>query len=280
MYLMYSMTICGLPSATIDIGVYTGQSSFEVRDLYSIGAVTASTTTPHVTIGSCEMSAADEDHFSVKGATKSGWVTWDLSYSRADGIPPYFPSHGPHESAYLCYMISADVTGTVTLFGKTYAISGNGYHDHNWGAPPFDADYWYWAEAYDANAGAAIHLEKTLFNSSLSRIAVLFDGTQILFDNPLILFSGLKYGIKFAPLISFIVVPVISVYPQVWTVSAANADGYEISLEISVEKVLSLYMGSTPYAIEEGVSHFSGSLTHGGEILMTFDTYGFTEYTH
>lgn len=48
---------------------------------------------------------------------------------------------------WVCAVPSGELTGTVTVRGETYEVSGSGYHDHNWGNVPMGAlaRDWHWA---------------------------------------------------------------------------------------------------------------------------------------
>ncbi len=49
--------------------------------------------------------------------------------------------------AWLVAVPEGNVSGKITFNGKTYNVSGSGYHDHNWGNYPMDKliHHWYWS---------------------------------------------------------------------------------------------------------------------------------------
>lgn len=72
-------------------------------------------------------------------------------------VPPWRPESGflyfgadeEHYIAWLPVVARGAVEATLTVDGRTAALSGLGYHDHNWGniAPRKVLDHWYWGRA-------------------------------------------------------------------------------------------------------------------------------------
>jgi len=69
-------------------------------------------------------------------------------------VPTFRPGTGYWDAnglyfAWLCTVPSATISGEMTLRGKSTAVTGNGYHDHNWGNSPMNTvlEDWYWSRA-------------------------------------------------------------------------------------------------------------------------------------
>ena len=95
----------------------------------------------------------DLDTYTIKvAANNPQHLGVDLVLKR--GVPSFRAATGQLSSglsyfAWLNAVPSGTVTGTITVDGKANAVSGEGYHDHNWGnVPPSDllADWW-WGRA-------------------------------------------------------------------------------------------------------------------------------------
>ena len=77
----------------------------------------------------------------------------DLEFVRT--APSYRPatgrwSDGENHFSWFCAMPGADVNGTLTFQGEIVKVSGNGYHDHNWGDISIEhfIDHWLWGRAH------------------------------------------------------------------------------------------------------------------------------------
>lgn len=60
----------------------------------------------------------------------------------------YFEMGSPENFyTWLCVVPKGEVSGTMTINGKTYAVHGSGYHDHQWGSTNFlkEWNHWLWA---------------------------------------------------------------------------------------------------------------------------------------
>ena len=72
-------------------------------------------------------------------------------------VPPWRPGAGKsyfgdldHYFAWLPAIPYGTVTGTLTYDGQAHAVTGTGYHDHNWGnvSLPSVLDHWTWGRAH------------------------------------------------------------------------------------------------------------------------------------
>jgi hypothetical protein len=72
-------------------------------------------------------------------------------------VPPWRPGAGKsyfgdtdHYFAWLPSIPYGTVTGTLTYDGQQHAVTGTGYHDHNWGNVGLNEvmDHWYWGRAH------------------------------------------------------------------------------------------------------------------------------------
>ncbi len=80
-------------------------------------------------------------------------------------------------------MPRAEVTGTVTIGGKTRTVHGIGYHDHNWGEVDLQESmaYWYWGRVTTANLSviyAELHLQPQ-FGSEPIGFVLVGDATHM-----------------------------------------------------------------------------------------------------
>lgn len=58
----------------------------------------------------------------------------------------YFGENQENSFSWFVALPSAHTTATLQYKGETYELSGNGYHDHNWGDIPMQSilNHWYW----------------------------------------------------------------------------------------------------------------------------------------
>lgn len=81
-----------------------------------------------------------------------------------------------------------EVTGTVTADGRTWQVSGQGYHDHQWmNITPFAAwHHWLWGRFYTENYTAVIYDFITTEKFGFTRIpifGILDRSGKVIFDN-------------------------------------------------------------------------------------------------
>ncbi len=104
----------------------------------------------------CDVRVAD-NHFTGNLHTYSIQATLDdvrVDVTLTGLTDPWRPKtgytvFGDDESAYFAWLPSVpygNVTGTYTVDGATTIVTGNGYHDHNWGNVPMSSIFnnWYW----------------------------------------------------------------------------------------------------------------------------------------
>lgn len=103
-----------------------------------------------------------------------------------------FDYYGRDEQDYFAWFVaqpSAEVTGSLTRAGKTEALHGNGYHDHNWGNISMDKimNHWYWCRAsvgpYSVICSDIIS-EKKYGNNRIVHFMLAKDGQIISGHNP------------------------------------------------------------------------------------------------
>lgn len=84
-----------------------------------------------------------------------GDLAADLTFEGV--VPPWRPGAGKvyfgdfgHYFAWLPAIPFGQVTGTLRYAGRTHAVRGAGYHDHNWGNVDLNQvwDHWYWGRAH------------------------------------------------------------------------------------------------------------------------------------
>lgn len=271
LFFIYSTGLDPLIGASgVMVGVYNETTSYEIRDIYKKSEFTASYEKPNVSIGKkCHINALDENTFVINGSTKDGKVIWNLTYNRLS--KPYNPGG---DFGWLCYLPSAKVTGTVTFNETTYRIRGDGYHDHDWSSwsPSISSPYqWRWAEAYDAANNISIVFDMVGNFIFRGELAIITQDKIILFENPQISYSDFTIDFKIFKLFS-------ALFPKTWHIRADNGE-YIADFTISINKNLPLYLGGRTRLVNEQVSTFKGVLKKEGNIVYTFNTTGFSEYT-
>lgn len=116
----------------------------------------------------------------------------DLTFSGL--VPPWRPGAGKgfygdleHYFAWLPAIPYGSVEGTLTYDGQTHAVSGNGYHDHNWGnvALPSVMDHWYWGRAHvgDYTLIFVEQIAAKKYGSIRMPVFLLAKGEQVLVDD-------------------------------------------------------------------------------------------------
>lgn len=139
----------GASAALVSLFGPQGQVITEM-DFYRLKDFWASTREPNVTIGKNVLRPLDEQRYAVQIATKSGRVSLDFVFQRADE-PFWFTQDIRGElpwevNSWLVYMPSARVRGTLTVDGNTSTFEdGPGYHDHSWGIWDIPSREWAWA---------------------------------------------------------------------------------------------------------------------------------------
>ena len=256
--------------ASMMIGVFNYNESYEIRDYYDTSEFSASYNIPEVYIGSdCKFVALNEDIFNVIGKTKNERVSWNLTYTRSS--IPYYPNLPSGDLEWLSYIPGAQVTGSFILNGINYNTSGSGYHDHNWGETSKHSQ-WRWATTCNPSDNFSIVFNMVGNNIFIGSLAVLLDDEIILFENPQVSYKDFSIYFKFSQSI-----PILGIYPKAIEISDHNTE-YEVTLKIDVNKNQPLYIGGATHVVNEQVSKFKGVLK-GKNITYTFDNIGFSEYT-
>lgn len=112
-----------------------------------------------VRIAGCHALAEEPGCYQLR--LRQGQVAADLVYrSRLPGWRPgsgylLFDEASGHFFKWVVPLPRAEVTGTLRVAGRTAAVQGVGYHDHNWGnlvlADAFSG--WYWGRFFARNGG-------------------------------------------------------------------------------------------------------------------------------
>jgi hypothetical protein len=257
----------------MDIGIFEGDSIYEIRQTYPSQDFFASYDKPYVEIGDCIIDAYNEDIFFINGSCSKNdnSVNWELVFDRT--APPYDFIESAGEMQYLCYIPGAWVNGTIELNGRLYFINESyGYHDHNWGGGPFLPCQWAWAVACKPEDGFALAMEKVEHFAWHTRALYVTVGEQTFyFEDIETKFKEFTFKIK----LSF---PFFTYYPKIREIHAVNDEGYEISFSAIVQKNLPVYM-SSPRILNEQVSLFTGVLSNNKQEIYSFNVLGFTDYS-
>ena len=259
--------------ATIAVGIFHGDSIFEIREYYPSTAFNASYTQPDINIGSCTITTLDKDTFQVRGQVRddTNQFHWDLTFIRT--APPYDFIESSGESQYLCYLPGAWVFGTITINDATYSMNHSyGYHDHNWGGGIMLPCQWAWAVTCQPEDGFALAMEKVEHLTWATRALYVTLGTSTYyFEDIQTHFSDYTIELHRS-------YPFVTYYPQKRTIHAENSQGHIIDFVATVQKNLPIYM-VIPRVLNEQVSLFQGSLSKDGEIIYTVEVQGFTDYS-
>ena len=88
-------------------------------------------------------------HVELDAVTADVILTGQVPSWRPETGHVLFGNHQPHVFAWLPAVPQGGVQATLTVDGETRALTGTGYHDHNWGdaAMPQLIHHWYWARA-------------------------------------------------------------------------------------------------------------------------------------
>ncbi len=120
---------------------------------------------------------------------ETGKLAADLTFTGI--VPPWRPGAGKtcfgtrkQYFAWLPAIPHGTVSGTLTYDGKTVAVNGTGYHDHNWGNVSLNTvmDHWYWGRAHLGDF-TVIFVEKVMtpaYGSQKIPIFMLAKGNRIL----------------------------------------------------------------------------------------------------
>ncbi len=125
-------------------------------------------------------------HAEIKG------LAADLTFSAL--VPPWRPGarksffgDTEHYFAWLPSIPYGTVEGTLTYDGRTHAVRGTGYHDHNWGnvSLPSVMDHWYWGRAHIGDY-TLIFVEQVTskkYGSTRIPVILLAKGEKVLTDD-------------------------------------------------------------------------------------------------
>jgi hypothetical protein len=259
--------------ATIAVGIFNGDSIFEIREYYPSSAFNASYTKPDINIGPCTITTPDKDTFLLHGhvCDDTNQFQWNLTFFRT--APPYDFIESSGESQYLCYLPGSWVFGTIKINDVTYSMNHSyGYHDHNWGGGIMLPCQWAWAVTCQPEEGFALAMEKVEHFTWATRALYITLGTSTYyFEDIETHFTSYKFELHRS-------YPFFTYYPQKRRIHAENNQGYVIDFIATVQKNLPVYM-IIPRVLNEQVSLFQGTLYKDGQIIYEFEVQGFTDYS-
>jgi len=274
--------------------IYTPDGILQESDNYSVSDFFALSDRVYVSINSNSVEALDEDTYRIAGSSRSGKVSWDVTYERNE--KPWFAfDKAPvgfilpwMNMSWLLYMPGAGVNGTVILnasdgTSRSYDIRGaKGYHDHNWGEWIPAGPMWSWAQYYEPgwpDKNKLILDVGDIYNRDVGEIRVEYDGDATIFEKSQYLISRSRWQYDSEHQ---------QFYPERLTIFAHNTDENKL-LFVTIEssKTAPIYKEapkpSPNIIIYEQTAHFSGALyekgRHGWSRLVSFDGDGFAEYT-
>lgn len=142
----------------VELHVYRPDGTrLEIRKPYPKAAVKASTEKCDIRVGHNFAHVIEDPvtglHTHVVHLDEDG-ICFDLRFQST--VEPWQPGKGASrfgEKDFFAWVIPApraEVTGTVTIEGKTMQVQGTGYADHNWGVGfmPRIVERWYWGRIY------------------------------------------------------------------------------------------------------------------------------------
>ena len=109
---------------------------------------------PAVRIGKSRFEGDLDTYHVVVDEAQLGGVGVDLTIRRTcpSRVTPANPQSivdGEHTFGWVCPVPRGDLTGSVTYGGRTAQVTGDAYHDHNWGTTTMGATlhHWVWSRA-------------------------------------------------------------------------------------------------------------------------------------
>lgn len=140
------------PAVQIIMKTPAGKRDLISRE-YEPAELSGSTEGCDVRIGPC-WAKGDLQRYEIHAEAEGAGA--DLVFTR--GAPSWRPGAGfsymnPKKTTYFAWVAPipyGTVEGSLTYEGKTWQVTGTGYHDHNWGnaSPGLAIDHWYWGRAH------------------------------------------------------------------------------------------------------------------------------------
>ena len=213
-----------------------------------------------------------DGRYQINASTADGSITMGLTYEPMD--EPQLLADGVHAekswevSSWLAWMPSAKVNGWISVNGKRVdLVDATGYHDHDWGIWYIPGNVWAWASfsdleqkiGFDVGLHAAFQKSTAYFRFGDQRIYFPQDNFKYSFAD----WEKWKLFWK---------------YPNTVNFSATDSTGqYELSMTWTVTGTAPLW--TYPLIVFEQTARFKGTLRQNGNVVSTFDTLGFCEYT-
>jgi hypothetical protein len=258
----------------MSVVAYTNQGIVSEGDLYFANSFSAEYDKANVQIGNNTITVINPDLYELKGASRDGRISWDLTYRRT--AQSWYAAQGFNVASepwqlmnWLLYMPAAAVSGTLTVDGIAHNVKASGYHDHNWGEWDLTRVPWNWAQysqpglTFDLGdfpnkpggiASISVNGRREIFQSGqywLFHRAWAYDGTH-------------------------------NAYYPTQSVFLANNGKAWVTLEMSVQRTDPLSAPLPPWVpnaiIYEQTAAYSGQVSIDG-VTSSFSGNGFKEYT-
>ena len=267
--------VSGAPAGGNMVAIaYTPAGVTTEVDVYPVSAFSAAYNVADVQLGGNAVQVTGDNTYLLTGASQDGAIAWDLTFNREaqsfQGLDLAALGKQPWERmSWLVYMPRAGVTGQLTVAGTAYAVSGSGYHDHNWGEWIQSDVLWNWAQysqsgmwfdIYDfigePNGAAHVAVNGTTFEFTKSQYQLVH--TKWAYDS------------------------VNHVYYPIQTMFKADNGTQQLEVVMNVSQTVPLSNGF-PYPIPEYII-YEQTTTYLGQVVangttVTFSGEGFKEYT-
>ncbi len=283
---MVTFAICNpgneldLGTASLNFAAFTPEGEVETFiEFYHVTHFKADTACANVSIANSSVKVVDADTYQITAANEEGSMSLDLVFHRkgrsqllADNVPGYA---GWEVSSWLVYMPSAEVTGSVRLGSKTYALkNAKGYHDHDWGMWMLPERIWSWAQFSTPDHEIAFDVG---FHAAFQKSTAYFR-----WQDKDIYFPQDRFQTTQSDWASW---RVFWTYPKQVAFTAVDATGqYQIELTWTVTQTSVLW--KYPLLVFEQACDFTGRLSEydmetgkPGKELLAISTPGFCEFT-
>jgi hypothetical protein len=251
-----------------------GAATVTELDPYPISDFSADYNAANVTLGANTIQVTGNNTYKLAGASLDGAVSWDLTYLREtpsfQGLDKAELGKDPWEKvSWLVYMPRAGVTGSLTVNGNTYTVSGSGYHDHNWGEwIPRDV-LWNWAQY--SQKGLWIDLYDFI-NQDNGAVRVGVNGGIVEFTKSQYKLYQTKWAYDSVNHVH---------YPVQMKLSADNGTE-QLDMAVNADATVPLSEGlpypKAEYLIYEQTASYLGKVVANG-VTVKFSGKGFKEYT-
>nr|BAL52733.1 hypothetical conserved protein [uncultured Chloroflexota bacterium] len=195
------------PNLSLTITRANGQKTAEF-ELPPVGEFSASKEVCDVRMGASWVKWSDEGgSWTYRLHAETRTMAADLTFRGL--VPPWRPGAGKsyfgdldHYFAWLPAIPYGSVEGRLTYDGQVHAVSGSGYHDHNWGnvALPSVLDHWAWGRAH-LGGYTLIFVEQVAlrkYGSARIPVFLLAKGDQVLADDAQYLTMTARHFVRHA----------------------------------------------------------------------------------